>query len=691
MRLHRGLPLRPTLVTGVMALIILAAGTTGVSAYLSSSRAIRSLWKSLSTELVDGITEKTLRYLEPAVPYVEMTEHLADEGRINPDDRLALLDYFRAAIHANPNFTWASYGDETGAYLAAYRTPDGEVHGTWREQIPAEGGKPVTLWRDFREVEDRWRPYREKKEFYDPRTRDWYKHAAAKADGGVWGEPFLFTSRRQPGFIYSRRYVREGKVQGVWAVQYEVNYLSRFLKTLALGETGRVYVVSRSGLVVAHPEGRVLSDDKSRILRVDEHPDAMLRDAWAKWDGAGRRFRIGTMLGLAEPFPAESGIDWVVMGVVPEDEFFGEARRQAIIAVVFSAACLLLAVFFGAFLANRVSSALREMSEEMDRIGHFELSEQKLAAQKSIVREVNVMGQAADRMKSSLRSFARYVPTELVKELMSSGDEAKLGGQKKELTILFCDIAGFTTLSEQVEPEMLVSSLADYFAAMSDAVAAQGGTVDKYIGDAVMAFWGAPHAVDEPALRACRAALKMMERIREMAARWEAQGKPRIDVRIGINSGLAIVGNIGSHARMNYTVMGDTVNLASRLEGLNKVYGTRILLGEATAAQVKDRMILRPLDFVAVKGKARANMVHELLGEPSSANGHVARAADLHRQALELYRGRSFEQAAARFDEVAAALGGDDAASRILAERCRRFLADPPPQQWDGSMAMKEK
>ena len=555
-----------------MTLILLAAGTTGLSAYNSSRRALSSLWRGLAGQVAENITDKSLRYLEPAVPYLELTGHLADEGRIDPDDRPAILGYFKAAIDANPEFTWASYGDETGTYVAVYRGEGGKIYGTVRDQLLA--GK-TTVWNDsVLGADGRFQPLLSKQEPYDPRTRSWYKAAAPVAQG-VWGQPFLFTSHHQPGFFYSKRLMRNGKLHGVWAVQWEVKYLSDFLSKIRLGERGRVYVVAKNGMVVGHPDFKVLAtkDGQQQFINAADHPDALLRGAWNEWSQRGKpeRFAFGSYLGLAEPFPARTGIDWVVIGVVPEDDFFGEAKRQAKIAALISSICLLVAVFFGAFLANRIAHALREMSDELERIGRFELGARELIAQKSFVREVNVMGDSANRMKKSLRSFAKYVPTRLVQELMQSGSEAVLGGNKKELTILFCDIAGFTTISEKMKPDELVDALAEYFASASDAVHANGGTVDKFIGDAVMAFWGAPQEIDDAPARACRAALAIQSSVRAMSARWVAQGRPHFDVRIGINTGECLVGNIGSQQRMNYTVMGDSVNLASRLEGLNKV------------------------------------------------------------------------------------------------------------------------
>jgi adenylate cyclase len=242
-----------------------------------------------------------------------------------------------------------------------------------------------------------------------------------------------------------------------------------------------------------------------------------------------------------------------------------------------------------------------------------------------------------------------------------------------------------------MEPDVLVAALGEYFERMSHEILAKQGTVDKYIGDAVMAFWGAPHVQDAHALLACRAALAMRDALREMQKRLSADGKPLIEARIGINTGVALVGNIGSPSRMNYTAMGDAVNLASRLEGLNKVYGTTIAVGETTALLVRGEMELRPLDFVAVKGKARAILVYELLGERGKVDERDLRAAESHAQALELYRARRFGEAAHIFEQVASALGPNDEASRLLLRRCRRYAKQPPEEDWDGSYVMAEK
>jgi adenylate cyclase len=686
----------------------------GGSAFLSSRKAVASLWRKAASETAHRVTQRSLRFLEPAVPYLLFTSQLAAQGKLEPQEREQALDYFRAALLANPSFTWASWAGADGAYLAAWRAQPGggpgAIQATLREVQGVDGqGRPLTRWRDFAPAAGGgWRVLKDVAEPYDPRTRGWYQ-AGAQAQGPTWVEPFLFQSHQQAGFMCVLAQRAGAEVKGVFAVEFETQDLSTFLSTLKVGEHGKVYLVTTSGLVVGHPDGQVTEQEGGalRIARAASHPDPMLRaawDAWKKRGGGARSFAVETYLAMAEPFPAESGIDWVALGVAPSQDFFGEARAQALFALVLGFFVMVLAAALGALLATRVAGGLHELVDELDRIGRYQLSQEKLLTAPSPVREVNTMADAIDRMKASLRSFARYVPTQLVQDLLETGEESKLGGHKQELTTLFSDLEGFTTLSEQMEPDQLVDALQDYFAGMSEVVRACGGTVDKFIGDAIMAFWNAPRPEEDHALLACRAALAMRARMLSIQREWRKAGRPVIAARIGINTGTALVGNIGSQQRMNYTAMGDPVNLASRLEGLNKVYGTKILLGETTARAVQGSMVLRPVDWVAVKGRAQAVLVHELIGEKGKVSPEVVRACELQREALELYRSRRFLEAAERFEAAGALITGDgaeeatthgqvksDEASRVLATRCRDYAARPPPPEWSGAQVMAEK
>jgi len=211
------------------------------------------------------------------------------------------------------------------------------------------------------------------------------------------------------------------------------------------------------------------------------------------------------------------------------------------------------------------------------------------------------------------QTFSKFVSKEVVDVLLQNPEGIKLGGDKMILTVLFSDIRGFTTISEALTPEALVDHLNEYLQAMTDIVFKYNGTLDKYVGDEIMAFWGAPIPQEDHALLACKASVEMMEVLGQLNEKWVSQGKPRLDIGIGLNSGEMVVGNMGSHSRMDYTLMGDNVNLGARLEGTNKVYSTHIIISEFTYEHVKDRIVARELDLIRVKGKELPVKIYELI------------------------------------------------------------------------------
>jgi adenylate cyclase len=219
-----------------------------------------------------------------------------------------------------------------------------------------------------------------------------------------------------------------------------------------------------------------------------------------------------------------------------------------------------------------------------------------------------------ENVKYIKNTFSKFVSSDVVDELLKDPSKIALGGSKKEITIFFSDIRGFTTMSEALGPEELVKLLNEYLSAMTEIILEYKGTIDKYMGDAIMAFWGAPIELEDHSYYACVAALYQMQHLKKMQAVWKSKNLPSIDIGIGLNSGQAVVGNMGSSHRMEYTCMGDTINLGSRLEGSNKMYGTNIIISEYTYERVKERVYARELDLVKVKGKTQPVRIYELIG-----------------------------------------------------------------------------
>ncbi len=287
------------------------------------------------------------------------------------------------------------------------------------------------------------------------------------------------------------------------------------------------------------------------------------------------------------------------------------------------------------------------------------------------------------RQKKFIRGmFGQYMSETVIDHLLANPEKLKLGGERRRVTLFFSDLAGFTTLSERLEAEAVVALLNDYLSSMTEIILTEAGTVDKFEGDAIMAFWGAPLDQEDQALRACRAALAQRQALAELNRRFQGLKLPLLSVRIGLHTGDAVVGNLGSVKRFDYTVIGDTVNLASRLEGLNKFYGTTIMASEVTVAACAGEVEFRELDLVAVKGRETPVRVLEVL----ALKGQLATEAAARRQefalGLNLYRGGDFGRAQDRFAAVLAAAPEDGPAQTFL-NRCRQLAAAGPPPDWD--------
>lgn len=280
------------------------------------------------------------------------------------------------------------------------------------------------------------------------------------------------------------------------------------------------------------------------------------------------------------------------------------------------------------------------------------------------------------------RAFSRYVAPGVVDQLVADPSALRLGGEKREISILFSDLAGFTTLSERTDPERLLTLLNGYLDRMTNLVLEDGGTLDKYIGDAVMALYGAPTSLPDHALRACRTAVRMQRRLEEMNREWSAQGWPELHVRIGVNSGTPVVGNIGGERHFDYTALGDAVNLAARLEPACKSYGIGIMIAEPTRQAAGDAIVVREVDLLAVYGRQEPMRVYELVGLAGEELGARAEVVARFEQGLDAYRRRDFSLAI-RYFQAALDLDPTDGPSRVYIERSEAYLLAPPPEQWD--------
>ena len=348
-------------------------------------------------------------------------------------------------------------------------------------------------------------------------------------------------------------------------------------------------------------------------------------------------------------------------------------------AFVSGVAILILFTGLAVWLGRRIDNEMLQLNAEMERITQFRLESRRLN-RPSRLKEIAELRDGFEAMKTGLRSFQRYVPIDLVRDLLSLGEEARIGGEIRPITVMFCDLAGFTRMAESMGPVESTALLADYFNLTERQITAQQGTVDKYLGDGVMAFWGAPRAHAESSRAACTAALGIL--------REAARAGGTLKIRSGIAEGLALVGNVGTAVRLNYTAIGDPVNLASRLEGLAKYYGADILLSDAAAQSVRDHFTLRELDRVVVQGREKSESVWELLSTKDD-RGYDEMIAS-YGAVLRTYREANFSRAHALIAQHRVAFPLDRAAA-TLQQIIAAAAKQPRPDVWDPVTRMEQK
>jgi class 3 adenylate cyclase len=366
--------------------------------------------------------------------------------------------------------------------------------------------------------------------------------------------------------------------------------------------------------------------------------------------------------------------------------------RQTLIGV--GSVILVAALGLGFALARGITRPIATLAQAARRIGAGQFDARVAIATGD---ELEELGGAFNEMAAGLserelikQTLERYVSKNVAAELLRAPGQAALAGVRRELTVLFVDLGGFTRLAEELAPEAVVAHLNEYFEAVCGAVLEHDGTVKEFQGDGVVAFWGAPIAQPDHAVRACRAALAASVRLDALCARWVERGVVAPSYRMGLHTAELVAGEIGSAERGTYGVVGDGMNLASRLEGANKVYGTRILVSETTRARAGAEFVTRELDQVRVVGRRAAVRIFELVGASAGVDAHALRVLEHYATALAAHRARDWDAAGRALDALLA-LAPDDAPARVLAARGSAFRAHPPPSDWDGVFALDAK
>jgi len=588
-----------------------------------------------------------------------------------------------------------------------------------------------------------------KKYLKDPLQGFTYKRAVEARGQTIWTRPFVQESDHQLELRAAKAVIEDGQVFAVVGCDIMLGHLSALLSRIVLAKSSRAYIIDRGGYIIASSDGwkdsigvhtnqSSITQEEGRERIAQLLPWNMIGDPIIersmhflieKYNILERRNEPVAVVDAkrahiysAVEFHSEGdtyGLDWIIVNTQPLSTYMepieetinddlhhelidlhGSIWMASMVTLIF----VLIGTIMMAVVARAVTQPLRAIEIDMRAVANFEhdaieriLSDNARYGSRTIA-EVSDMCNSFQHMANGLQSFSRYVDPHLAQTLVKTKREAVLGMVKADVTVFFSDIAGFTTMAENLDPEVLMDVLGEYLQAMSSIVMEHGGVVGEFVGDEIMAWWNAPPLEfdgKQHTVAALSAALEQQQRLAELREHWSEQGLPGFTVRMGLVRGQALAGNLGSTTRMKYGLVGDNVNLASRLEGLCKMYGVGCLVddGVRLAPGVPEHFVFRSVDLVSVKGRKNATEIFELVAKRGTdalaAPSSLAFSADFA-AVQEQYRQGDFTGALVALESFESRWPGDKPAS-ILRDRCEKLLKYPPGNDWSPMVQLHEK
>jgi len=622
----------------VMLLLIIAAVIITINVVLMNDIILSSA-KSKMTDTSHLITLQINHYLDRFKNQIDTSTELANRGIIGFDKKETLKNFLIKLVADEPNMS--------GAYLSG---PKGNMYFIEKDLVKPDAYHLKEVNRDANppynldEVLNRQgKVLSAKKTFnvtYDPRIRPFYLTAVKKEKFG-WSGLYKFQLTPTGEDVYGMTasqpiYNPDGTLKFVISIDTSINMMTKFVADLQMTPNTFIFIMDNSRNVVTGEYGlkdRQGNKCDNRVCHFDQMDIPWIKESLQLFQQEQQPF-ISYQYQNKKYFAYYQYIkdlfkgDTLVGIVLPINDVIGPLKQDFWISLIVTVIFLIFALIIVRFIASRISKPIVKLAEDATTIAHMDFTKEEQWS--SYIKEVSVMNRSFRLMRHALQSFARYLPFVVVKRLVQTGEIATVGGKSRIISILFSDIQNFTSLSEKMSPTEVMKYLSEYFEAMTTTVQSTRGVVDKYIGDGLMAFWNAPQHDEDHAIHACQTALLMQQSLTKLNQKWQSEGKPTIQIRIGINTADVVVGNVGSQSRLSYTVIGDGVNLASRLEALNKVYQTSILVSESTYQLVQNQFNCRYIDEVTVKGKTVSSNVYELIDEKIKPYYRILQLSDFH-------------------------------------------------------------
>jgi class 3 adenylate cyclase/ABC-type nitrate/sulfonate/bicarbonate transport system substrate-binding protein len=657
--------------------------------YHTNSIAIVSTLREDVAKTNQASIESTQNLIQPVASTLRLlaTAAAADPAFFRTEES---RDFLYQALTAAPQIDAAYVSFEDGYHRVVTRIDDDRRRSD--PQIPATANWHSSYIDDFTAAKDRARH----RLFFDtwphivgqyatPTTMDIRTlpgYRAAKESGSlVVTEPTINPDTGFPVIFVRYPIVRGGEFIGVASANITLDILSRFLLSHRTSPHSTTIIADPiDGTIIAASDRQKsvqMVDGRLQVAKLDNIADDDVREAYRLHSQTNQNdFLFRSPLTGAESsasftrIPESFGRPWEVINLTPTGDFVGALeetnRRMVVIIVVLTALELLLMYFVAARLARPIET----VSQELKAVESMSFTSSPV--RKSNIGEIAQLQSAAALLRNSLQSFSSFVPLGVVRQLIRSGIPLALGVEQRFLTVFFSDLENFSTHAEQLPPNELLGQLSTYFEEVSRAISEEHGTVDKFIGDGIMAFWGAPAPRSDHVLRACAGSMRAARRMEKVNRTWKAEGRPSIRMRIGLHCANVLVGNVGSSERLSYTVMGDGVNVAARLEGVNKTFGTTICISDSVFEAVGPEIAARPLRKVTVKGRKHEFMIYELLGIANSNDPELELRAedgkliDMTGVASDCFERGDVAGAAQRYREILQLFPDDPVATVML-------------------------
>jgi adenylate cyclase len=614
-------------ITAVVAcLIFIQIATFHAAAKAAASAAMDAASRNSRTRFDAELAE-----LSATVRLLSTDPSIADSDERSETDRAIVL--FKTALQVLPQTDSIYVGYDNGCWLQVRRVdtldpaerrelkaPLGAVYDV--NLVRPNSGETPPMRRIFEDEQGNKIEQLDLASYgYDPRKRDWYRDTM-QSDRALVSSPYASFSIGTPMITLSAPL--RGNAPGVIAGDLKLDKFSELVHAQRPGKHGTAIIFDAFGALIAHPEfahlvaSARMDPSHPQLPEIGEIRSGLVGAVMRRWDGDDR-YR-GSFRGEDDhnyffrlrKFSFRDQFTGYSLMLADEDDFAQEVRYLQIRGIFIALIAGLCFVPGAWIFGGRMSHSLKRITLQANRLRTLAVPDD--APVTSRVTEIHELGRVMVVAQRSISSFARFVPKEIVQGIVDGSISTELQGVRQEVTILFTDVTNFTGIAEAADPDRLMHQTSRHFAALTQAFLAEGGTVDKFIGDSVMVFWNAPYAQSDHVERACRAALSAKAASDALNAQFETEGLPPFAVRLGIHSGEAVVGNVGAAERMNYTALGNSVNLAARLEGLNKEYGTTILVSEAVRERANHRFRFKVIASVIAKGMTTQTRVYELVG-----------------------------------------------------------------------------